>query len=76
MLVPDRQSASGFLSLHLTFRCSDRLYTLVCAESQKAGLSVSDYIRGALWRSVGSSLIRGEISDTVIQESLEEIRND
>lgn len=76
MPVPDRQAAAGSLTLHLTFRCSDRLYDLVCAEAQKAGISVSDYIRGCLWRSVGSSLIRGQITDSVIQESLEEIRND
>ena len=74
--VPDRSSAAGSLTLHITFRCTDRLYDLVSAEAQKAGISVSDYIRGCLWRSVGSSLIRGEITDTVIQESLEEIRNE
>lgn len=76
LLIPDRQSSSGTLTFHLTFRCSDRLYDLVCAEAQKAGISVSDYIRGCLWRSVGSSLIRGQITDSAIQESLEEIRND
>lgn len=76
MSVPDRQSAVGSLTLHLTFRCSDRLYDLVLAESQKVGISVSDYIRGCLWRSVGSALIRGEITDTVIQESLKEGHKD
>lgn len=75
MLTFDRPDTAS-LSSYLSFRCTDRLADLVAAEAQKCGLSVSDYIRGCLWRSVGSSLVRREISETVIQESLEEIRND
>lgn len=65
---------TGSLSNYLSFRCTDRLVELVVSEAEKCGLSVSDYIRGCLWRSVGSALIRNEIADTVIQESLEEMR--
>lgn len=67
---------SGSLTNYLSFRCTDRLADLVAGEAEKCGLSVSDYIRGCLWRAVGSGVIRHQISYTVIQESLEEIRND
>lgn len=73
MVAFDR-SDTGSLSNYLSFRCTDRLADLVVSEAEKCGLTVSDYIRGCLWRSVGSALIRNDIADTVIQESLEEMR--
>lgn len=73
MLTFDRPDTAS-LSSYLSFRCTDRLADLVAAEADKCGISLSDYIRGCLWRAVGSSLVRREISESVIQESLEEIR--